>query len=238
MFCALGLVGGLVLGFVGGLVLGSDRGLVFGSGWPKGWGGGGGFPLALANTVQVFLGTLDGGEEEATGHLVELGVVWVFHLTDPHFAPVDTGDGAHLHARGVQHVDFGADEGVVYTIPPPPLGGVCLAGGVGLCGQGGLGGLFLVGGGVAPSDESWDSKCHLELFLSPVLVNGVWGGWFGLRGWGAPLSPLPHPPNHPPPSLPISPHPAPPCTPCALTWPTPQPCTSLQPVSHTLIIVN
>ena len=72
LFYALGLVGGLFLGFVGGLVLGSSEGLVFASGWPEGWGGGGG---GLANTVQVFLGTLGGGEEEATGHLVELGVV-------------------------------------------------------------------------------------------------------------------------------------------------------------------
>ena len=51
------------------------------------------------------------------GHLVELGVVWVFHLDHPRFPPIDTGDGAHLHARGVREVDFGADEGVVGGIP-------------------------------------------------------------------------------------------------------------------------
>ena len=97
----------------------------------------GGFPLALANTVQVFLGTLEGGEEEATGHLVELGVVWVFHPNDPRFPPVDTGGGVHLHARGVR--DYGADEGVVGTIPPPKVlgAGVASLAGAGLGGGGG-----------------------------------------------------------------------------------------------------
>ena len=85
--------------------------------------GKGGFPLALANTVLVFLGTLGGGEEEATGHLVGCGVVWVFHPDDPRFLLVATGDSAHLQARGVRDLDFGADEGVVgtTTTPPPPV---------------------------------------------------------------------------------------------------------------------
>ena len=55
LFCALGLLWGLGLGFVGGLV--------FGSGWPEGMGGGGAFLLALVNTLEVFLGGLEGGEE-------------------------------------------------------------------------------------------------------------------------------------------------------------------------------
>ena len=143
--------------------------------------GGGGFPLALANTLEVFLGRFRGGEEEATGHLVERGVASVFHPNDSRFPPVDTGHGAHLHARGVRHVDFGADEGVVGTSRPPlPFVGGCLGGGGGLCGRrGGLGaGLSLIGGrgGMAPSDESSDSKCHLEVFSSPVLVTWPWGG--------------------------------------------------------------
>ena len=143
--------GGLVLGFVGGLVLGSISGLVFGSGWPEGWGRGG-FPLALANTLEVFLGRFGAGEQETTGHLIERGVVWVFHPNEPYFPLVDTGDGAHLHARGVRDVDFGADEGVVGTILPPlGGGGGCLGGGGGLCGRGGGGlgraGLFLIWGG-------------------------------------------------------------------------------------------
>ena len=142
LFCALGLVGGLVLGFVGGLVLWSGRGLVFGSSWLEG-SGGGGFPLALVNTVQVFLGTFGGGEQEATGHLVEPGVVWVFDPDDPRFSPVETGDSAHLHARGVRDVDFGADEGVVGTIPPHFGWVAFVAGG----GGGGGGGRFFVGGG-------------------------------------------------------------------------------------------
>ena len=132
--------------------------------------------------LEVFLGGFGGGEEEATGHAVERGVVWVFHLDNPRFPPVHTGDGAHLHARGVRDVHFGADEGVVGTISPP-LGG----GGGGSWrrgwplwpgGGGGLGGagLSLIGGGgAAPSDEPADSKCHLDVFLSPVLVTGGWG---------------------------------------------------------------
>ena len=135
MFCAMGLVAGLVLGFVGGVV--------FGSRWPKGWGGGGGFPLALANT----------------GHLVELGVVWVFHQDDPCFSPADTGDGTHVHARGVRDVDFGADEGVVGTIKG---GGGCLGGGGDLCGGGGLGG----GGWLDRTSHRtqkpiWSFSCHV-----------------------------------------------------------------------------
>ena len=116
LFCPLGLLGGFILGFVGVLV--------FGPSCPKAGAGrgGGAFPLAIANTFQVFSGTLGGGEKEATGHLVELGVVWVFHLDHPRFPPVDTGDGAHLHTRALRDVDFGADGGVVGTIPPP-LGG-------------------------------------------------------------------------------------------------------------------
>ena len=106
----------------------------------------GGFPLALANTGQVFLGTFGVGEEEATGHLVELGVVWVFHPDDPRFPPVNTGDGDHLHTRGVR--DFGADEGVVGTIPPLlGGGGVVLAAGVAFVAGRGSGGAFLVGRG-------------------------------------------------------------------------------------------
>ena len=136
MFCALGLLGGLVLGFVRGLVLGSVRGKSSGQAGPKA-GAGGGFPFALANMLEVFLGGLGEGKEEAAGHLVERGVAWVFPPDNPRFPPVDTGDGAHLHACGVRDVDFGANEGVVGTIPPPKGG--CLGGGGGLCGRGGLG---------------------------------------------------------------------------------------------------
>ena len=64
------------------------------------------------------------------------GVAWVFHPDNPRFPPVDTGDGAHLHARGVRDVDFGADEGVVGTIPPPK---VVLGAGVAFVARGGGG---------------------------------------------------------------------------------------------------
>ena len=84
-------------------------------------------------------------------------------------------------------MDFGADEGVVGT-PPPLLGAVCLVGWGGLGGRGGLrdrGGAFFGGGGTAPSVESSCSKCHLELFLSPILVTGgLAGGGLALVGWG------------------------------------------------------
>ena len=154
-----------------------------------GGGGGVGFPLALANTVQVFLGTFGGREEEAIGHVVELGVIWVFHPADPRFSPVDTGDGAHLHACGIRDVDFGADDGVVGTMLFGGGGGVVLGGGWPSWpgGGAGWGGAFLGGGGMAPSNESSDSKAHVELFLSPVLV-GFGGWWFGLgRGGGGGL---------------------------------------------------
>ena len=134
----------------------------------------------------MFLGTLGDGEEEATGHLIERGVVWVFHPYDPRFPPVDTADGAHLHARGVRDVDVGADERVLSTIPPPLWRGrgVVLGAGVAFVAVGGLGGraCFLLGG-LALSDESWDSKCYLEVFLSPVLVlGGLGGGGLALGG--------------------------------------------------------
>ena len=77
-------------------------------------------------------------EEEAAGHLVECGIAWVFHPDNPRFPPVDTGDGAHLHALGVRDVDFGADEGVVGTML-----GFVWGGGGGL----GEAGLSLIGGG-------------------------------------------------------------------------------------------
>ena len=112
MFCALGLLGGLVLGFVGGLV--------FGAGWPEGWGGGGGgLPLAVVNTLEVFLGSLRGGREEAAGHLVERGVAWVFHPDNPRFPPVDTGGSAHLHGRGVRLWTLVPTRGS--SAPSPPL---------------------------------------------------------------------------------------------------------------------
>ena len=187
---------------VWGLVLGPGRRLVVGSGWPDGPGGGG-VPLGLANTVQVFLGTFGGGEDEAAGHLVDLRFVWGFHPENPRFSPVDTDDGAQLHALGVRGVDFGADKGVIGTIPPL-LGGGGLGGGDGLRGRGGGwgGGFFLWGGGMAPSDESWDSKCHVEPFLSRVLVAGaLGGGGFTLVGGGGPLFhrflTLPIGPGHP-----------------------------------------
>ena len=93
LFCALGLVGELVFGLVVGFVSESGRGLVFRSGCAEGWGVGG-FLLAFANTVQLFMGTLGGGEEEATGHLVELGVARVLHPDDPFFPPMDSANGA------------------------------------------------------------------------------------------------------------------------------------------------
>ena len=195
-------------------------------------GGGGCFALALANMVQVFLGNLGGGEGEAMGQLAKLGFVWVFHLDDPRFPPVDTSDGAHLHTRGVWDVDFGAEEGVVGTAPAFFWGGVVLGAGVAYVAGGGLGGgrFLLGGGGVAPYDESSDSKCHLELFVSPGLVTRgsgggglAWGGGGGLlfhRFLTLPITPT---------SLPISPRPPPPCTPSALTWPTPRLFISLHP---------
>ena len=94
---------------------------MFGSGWPEGLGGGGVFPLALAKTVQLFLGTFGGGEEEATGHFVELEVVSVFHQDDPRFSAMDTGDGAHLHAVGYGTWTLVPTRGS--AAPSPPLGG-------------------------------------------------------------------------------------------------------------------
>ena len=85
--------------------------------------GGRGLPLPLANTLEVFLGGFGGEEDEATGHLVVRGVARVFHPANSRFSPVDTGDSAQLHARGVRDVEFGADEGVVGTIPRPLGGG-------------------------------------------------------------------------------------------------------------------
>ena len=233
LFCALGLVGRLVLGFVGGLVFGSGRGLVFGSTWPEGSGGGGGWlspcPCQHGPSDPGNLGRWGRGGD---GHLVELGVFWVFHPDDHRFHPVDTGDGAHLHTRGVRNADFGADEGVVGTHTPPKGG--CLGGRGGLRGRGGAGG---GGGGVSCWGGGGDGFMRRVIeFKMPsggflVTSFGDWGfgGGFGRGGRGAPLSPLPYPPNHPPPSLPISPHPPAPYTPSTLTWSTPQPGTSLHP---------
>ena len=160
--CALGLLGGLFLAFVG-VSLGVSQGVSLRVRLARRLGGG--FALALANTVQVFLGTLGGGKEEATGHLRALGVVWVFHPDDPYFSPMDTGDGARLHACGVRVVDFGTDGGS--SAPSPPLGGGGFSWGRGwpLCpGGGGLGGgrFLLLLGGVAPSNENaiWGFSCH------------------------------------------------------------------------------
>ena len=103
---------------------------------------------------------MGGGEEEATGHLV-LGVVWVFYLDDPRFPPVDTGDDAHLHAPGVRDVVFGDDEGVVGTIPPPPL-------------WGGLswGRAFVArGGGLRGAISCWGGWLHL---MSHGTQHGIW----------------------------------------------------------------
>ena len=126
----------------------------------------------------MFLGTFGGGEEEATGHLVELVVVCVFHPDDPRFSPVDTGDGAHLHARGVRHVDFGADEGVVGTIPIK--GGVVLVAGVAFVAGGGGGGRFLVGGGDGCIRQVIRLKSPFGAFL--VTCFGDWGVW-GVVVW-------------------------------------------------------
>ena len=49
---------------------------------------------------------------------------------------------------------------------------------------------------MAPSDESSDLKCHLEVFLSPFLVTGGLGG--GGLALGFPFLRLP--------TLPITPH--------------------------------
>ena len=136
-------------------------------------GGGGGFPFALANMLKVFLGGLGVGNEKAAGHLVECGVARVFHLDNPCFRPADTGhgDGAHLHARGVRDVDFGADEGVVGTIPPPPplRGEFCL---------GGRGCPLWPGGGRGRGCPLWPS--------------GAGGGGYLLLGGGW-LHPMSHP---------------------------------------------
>ena len=86
----------------------------------------------------------------------------------------------------VRDVDFGAREGVAGTIRKG--GGGVVLGVAGLCGRGvGLGGAgpSLMGGGMAPSDESSDSKCHLQVFLSPVSVTGSLGdGGFASGGGG------------------------------------------------------
>ena len=148
----------------------------------------------------------------AAGHLLESGVVWVFHLDNPRFPPVDTVDGAHLPTStpvGYEMWTLVPRRGSSAPSPPPFVWGLSWGRGWPLWPGGALGGggcLFVFWGGVAPSDESSNWKSHLEDFLSPVMVTGGFGGWwFGLGGGGVPLSPLPHPPlpNHPPPSLPI-----------------------------------
>ena len=82
-----------------------------------------------------FLGHLGGWGRGGHRPPHRAGLVCVFHPDDPRFPLVETGDGAHLHARGVRDVDFGADEGVVGN--PPPLRGGGLRGGGFLLGGGG-----------------------------------------------------------------------------------------------------
>ena len=159
----------------------------------------------------------------AASHLVERGVAWVVHPDTPRFPPVDTGDGARLHARGIQDVDFSADEGIVGGITKrgrglSPGGVAFVAGGA----WGGGGAVSFFGGG-PPSDESSDSKCHLEVFLSQILVTGgLRVGGLALGGVGGFLfhrvltlptlshvpqpDPLPSPPH--PPTRPRKPSPA------------------------------
>ena len=86
-------------------------------------GGRGGFPLALANTLEVFWCSLGRGEEEAAGHLVERGVLLVFHPDNPRFPLLDLGDGAHLGPWGTG-CGLWCPRGVVCT-PPPLWGGLC-----------------------------------------------------------------------------------------------------------------
>ena len=126
----------------------------------------------------MLLGTFGGGEDEATGHLVEPGVVWVFHPGDPRFSLVDAGNCAHLHAPGLRNVVFGVHVGVLGTIPPPPpwggfvlgAGGFFLEAGVAfVAGGGAWGGAFLVvvgGGWLHPTSHRIQKpisslSCHL-----------------------------------------------------------------------------
>ena len=129
-------------------------------------------------------------------------------------------------------MDLGADDGVVSTIPPPPLGGDLSWGwGWPLWPRGGLGGvLFLVGGLDLMSHPTqnafWRFSCYQFWW------RGVWGGGGGLAlggGVSSFNSSSPSLLNHHPPSLPTPPHPPPLCTPPVPSWPTPQPCTARRP---------
>ena len=144
-------------------------------------------------------------EEEASRHLIELGVVRVSHPNNPALAGVGTGDGAHLYPGGVGDVDGGPNEWIVGTsvlllIPPPfaspspfssPLG---LGAGVALV-FGGRGGLFFfLRGGRAPLEESGadsesDSSSDSKRFLLRLCLGFGLGlvldaGGEGLVGWG------------------------------------------------------
>ena len=144
-----------------------------------------------------------------------------------------TWQGAHDEGGVCTTPPIGSPYARAYQTKPNQTlgggGGVVL--GVGVACVAGGGGDSLGGEGMPPSDESSDSKAHLELFLSPVLVTGRWGGG-GLAlgrggGGGGGSSFTGSSPFQP--SLRVSPHPPPSCTPSALTRPTPQPCTSLHP---------
>ena len=63
--------------------------------------GGGAGLLGLANTLNVFMGGLGGGEEEVASNLGELGnlrVAWELHPYNARLFLVDTAHGAQLHA--------------------------------------------------------------------------------------------------------------------------------------------
>ena len=69
-----------------------------------GFVGGGGGVLALAHLLEVRLRSFGRAEDEVALHLIELGVVRVFHPNNPALAGVDTGDGAHLYPAPIWDV--------------------------------------------------------------------------------------------------------------------------------------
>ena len=140
------------------------------------------------------------------GHRQHRRVWYCLHPDNARPSPVDTAHGAHLHAPLLRAVDLGADDGVIDP-PPPRVGrGICLGGEGGLCGRGGIAwGFLFLGWGLAPFDESSDSKCIVEIFLPPLLVVGSSGdGCLVFVGGGSLFLRLfLTPPSQSPPCIPV-----------------------------------